>query len=214
VTDLLDRDDVLAKGHFAERIGVSPARVSQMIAEGKIFGPALVGEGRSAKINVRVAIEQLRGSVDPSQQLGMNGKARLDLPSAPVEPAAEEAVPTPEAVLGNSVDAQYRAEKLRAIQLANERADEAAAARRGIYVASADVKREMGRIASRMLSVFEGSLGELATTLSAHFKVPQRDVLHLLKAEFRGVRDRAATQARAEAAGLPKLVEDANGGEG
>ena len=204
MADLLDdNDQVVTKGRFAEIINVSAGRVSQMIAAGQISGDALVGEGRAARIDVALAKEQLRRTIDPAQRFGANGIGTR-LASAATSPAPGLREPS----ASDLVDEQIRQEKLRQIQLANERADEAAAARRGLYVEAAEARRETGRIAGRMLNLFEGGLADIASALAAKFELPQRDVLHLLRHEFRGLRQRAADQARAEASGLPHLVED------
>ena len=47
----------MSKSAFARHIGVTPARVTQYINEGTIDKSALVGEGRSAKINVAIATQ-------------------------------------------------------------------------------------------------------------------------------------------------------------
>jgi hypothetical protein len=44
--------------------------------------------------------------------------------------------------------------------------------------------------------------------LAAHFGLAQRDVLHVLRAEFRLFRASASSELRREAADLPILVED------
>ncbi|MFC6490714.1 hypothetical protein ACFP9U_22395, partial [Nitratireductor sp. GCM10026969] len=76
--------ETVGKGEFARLIGVSAGRVSQYIAEGKIFGAALVGEGRSAKIVPEVARVQLAKTLEPSQRLGANGALlRSVKPTAP-----------------------------------------------------------------------------------------------------------------------------------
>jgi hypothetical protein len=62
-----DDPDVISKAEFARRRSVTPGRVSRWIGEGKIFGAALVGEGRSAQIRESVAVAQLRNKLDPMQ---------------------------------------------------------------------------------------------------------------------------------------------------
>ncbi|MDX0568630.1 hypothetical protein GOC99_33415, partial [Sinorhizobium medicae] len=57
--------DIMTKSAFAAHVGVSAGRISQYIAERKIFGDALEGEGRNAKIRASVAVEQLRKTLDP-----------------------------------------------------------------------------------------------------------------------------------------------------
>jgi len=52
----------------------------------------------------------------------------------------------------------------------------------------------------------EGSLAELVTAVSARFEIPQRDVLHLLRPEFRKVRATAAKTFRDKATNLPRVV--------
>lgn len=58
----------ITKGEFARRRGVSKARVSQWLSEGKIFGEAIVGEGRFALIREQVACSQLEASLDVVQR--------------------------------------------------------------------------------------------------------------------------------------------------
>jgi hypothetical protein len=66
-----DDPKIVRKSVFASMCGVTPARVSQWLSEGKLTGEALVGEGRSAKINVAIALGQLRARLDVSQRFGI-----------------------------------------------------------------------------------------------------------------------------------------------
>jgi hypothetical protein len=83
---------LLTKGHFAQLIGVTPARVSQYVADGLLDADALVGSGRAAMVVVEVAKRQLRERRDPIQALGNGLKTRLD--------------PEPATPAGDSIDAQ------------------------------------------------------------------------------------------------------------
>ncbi|TIX19826.1 MAG: hypothetical protein E5V44_01955, partial [Mesorhizobium sp.] len=69
----------MSKGDFARHINVTPGRVSQYISAGMIGKDALEGEGRSAKIIVSRAIEQIRQRRDISQALNNGLSTRLDL---------------------------------------------------------------------------------------------------------------------------------------
>ena len=62
-----------------------------------------------------------------------------------------------------------------------------------------DARERMTRIAGMMLQIFEGALPDFAAAMAAQFDVPQRDVLHLLRAEFKKVRKTAAMKERARA---------------
>lgn len=63
---------LVGKGEFAKMVGRSAAAVSQWIASGKLAPPALVGEGRFAKIDVDAALAQLGLSLDLGQQLAQS----------------------------------------------------------------------------------------------------------------------------------------------
>lgn len=63
----------LSKSEFALRRGVTPARVSQWIAEKKISGDAIVGDGRHARIDEEIACQQLDESLGLAQR-SSNGR--------------------------------------------------------------------------------------------------------------------------------------------
>lgn len=201
-------DSVVSKGEFARLLGVTPARVSQMISQGKIGADALEGEGRSAKVRVATARAQLRRNLDIGQRLGNGINTRL----ADGEHARQVAPPTPapEPIAPVSSDGfleeQIKREKLRAAQYANRKAAEDEEVRRGRLVDTAATTALMTAIAATMLQTFEASLADLATAVAGKFEIPQRDVLHLLRTEFRTVREKAAAQERRRSAGLPETI--------
>ncbi len=192
--------DIVTKTAFASLGGVSPGRVSQFLSEKKIFGDALVGEGRRARIRVSVAIEQLRRNLDLDQRLGENGRVQLDVSAVAAAPGSNDAPPT--------IEDDIRRQRLEQLELANEKAREEKAARAGIYVKAADVRQELGRTAAQMIAVFDGALAEFATAIAAHSNLPARDALHILRTAFRTIRGRQnqiETEAITE---LPELIED------
>lgn len=197
---------IVSKGRFAELRNVSPGRVSQWISEGKIKPNALVGEGRHAKIDVAVATLQLRDTLDVGQRTGNGIDTRLDLP-LPAPEAAKDQRPAAPAPVNDPIADQIKQEKLDQIRRANRRQAEDEAARSGKYTETAEAVRQMGAIAVQMLSAIEGSLAELATAISAKFEIPQRDVLHLLRAEFRKVRSNGAKMFRDKALELPASID-------
>jgi len=201
--------EVVSKGQFATLRNVSPGRVSQWISEGKIKPDALVGEGRNAKINVTVATLQLREALDVSQLAGNGVATNLALPlTASTPPSASapnrEAAPSPP---NDPIAEAIKQERLDQLRRANRREAEEEAARSGRFTDAADAARQMGTLATKMMAVMEGSLPELATAVSARFEIPQRDVLHLLRSEFRKVRAAAAKTFRDIAANQPATVE-------
>lgn len=202
--------EVVSKGQFAALRKVSPGRVSQWISEGKIKPNALVGQGRNAKIDVAVATLQLRSSLDVNQAAGNGLATNLDLPlpaNAPetAQPtAAPSAAPAP---VADPIAEAIKQQRLDQLRRANRQKAEEEAARSGKYIETADAVRQLGTVASQMMTVIEGSLTELATAISAKFEIPQRDVLHLLRAEFRKVRASGAKMFRDKALELPASLE-------
>ncbi|PWB89894.1 hypothetical protein C5688_13725 [Methylocystis sp. MitZ-2018] len=64
--------ETMRKSEFAKSHGVSPGRVSQWLSEGLISGDAIVGVGRSARIVVKIANEQLRERLDQTRRIAFN----------------------------------------------------------------------------------------------------------------------------------------------
>lgn len=208
----------VSKGEFAALIGVTPGRVSQYLAEGKISAKALQGVGRNAKIIVEQAKADLRLTLDVGQRLGNGIETRLDAAPIATPPAAAVSAPTLDfeasASAGNAappriggLDEQIKQAKLEQIQRANRNAAKAEAESKGALTETEASRQAMTKVASSMLLVFEGGLTDFASAIAAEFKVPQRDVLHLLRREFRKVREAAAKQARKDAAEMPETIE-------
>ncbi len=227
---------LVTKTQFARELGVGKSAVSNWIERGTISDDAIVGEGRRAKLNLELAREQVRRNRDIGQSLGNGlatrttvddapqvrpasasdpSPAMLQQPSlpmaeaAPVEqtsPEAPAASSTPAAPKPDNVEDQLKRAKLEE-QLRRNRiqaADEAL--RQGLLVSAEDAREQMTRIAGMMLQIFEGALPDFAAAIAAQFSVPQRDVLHLLRAEFKKVRKTAAMKERARAVETSKDV--------
>jgi hypothetical protein len=198
---------IVSKSQFAAMRNVSPGRVSQWIAAGQIGPEALVGEGRDARIRVDVANAQLCERLDPSQRFGLNGiTTRLDLPEPP-PPASPVPPPAPPQIV-DTVEARIKAEKLRQAELTTRRAEEQDRLTRGVYTLAKDARDEMVRIAAKMFEAFDGALTDFAAALAAKYQIPQRDALHLLRTELRGVRERLAVEFSAAADAEPETIED------
>lgn len=178
--------------------------ISQWISDGKIDGDALDGQGPRAKIRVAVADEQLRQRLDLVQRIGNGLATRLDASAAQaaeqIAPAAAAAAP---ASSSTALEEAFKRGRLEALERENRRRAEEEAARAGRFVDSQTARAELAKIAGRAVSIVDGALPEIA----ARFALPQRDILHVLRAEFRGVRSRAARKLRDDAAALPELIE-------
>ncbi|SMD18180.1 hypothetical protein [Rhizobium sp. RU36D] len=204
---------LVSKGEFAAAINVSPGRVSQFIKAGQISAAAIVGHGQRAKIDLELAKADLRLCLDVSQRFGNGLDTRLD-PDAPV--TAERlpfdrppplASTLPSEPLPPNIDLRLKQAKLEQAERANRNAAIEDAKERGRLMETSEASRAMGRVATSMLEIFEGGLNDMATAISAAFQLPERDVKHLMRQQFRKVRESASKQMRLKAVALPDLVE-------
>lgn len=184
----------ITKGEFASRRGVTPGRVSQWLAEGKISGAAVIGVGRLAKIDEALACEQLAETLDFGQRGGNGHATDLTFDGPGMETTSR------------SIDRQIQAQRLLKIERENRQAVAEEAIANGRLLDAAEARQHVTREIGQLLVRLEGSLPELATAIAGQFKLPQRDVLHLLRAKWREVRMAASIEARERAEPLPESV--------
>lgn len=191
----------MSKGDFAAHVNLSPGRISQYIANGTIGRDALVGEGRSARIVVEKAVEQISARRHVGQALGNGLKTRLDL-SGPVETIE----PSP-SVLTNDPARLIQLEKLEQERRRNRLAtiDEAKAL--GELVPVEDVRREVGKVSQTLVNTYNGMAPDIANAFAAKFGISQRDALHLVRQVMAEKRAVAAEQLRQAGAEMPETVE-------
>lgn len=222
--------DFMSQADFARHMGVSRAAVSQWKKKDILRQDAFTQAEKTGKVVVAVAVEQVRRNRDIGQALGNGIATRTkinDGGSAPTcAPPAPDLVPMGQSILpipdahpyespapsasasphADTVEDQLKRAKLEE-QLRRNRiqaADEAL--RQGMLMSADDAREQMGRIAGMMLQIFEGALPDFAAAVAAQFDVPQRDVLHMLRAEFKKVRKTAAMKEHARAQQLEKDV--------
>jgi hypothetical protein len=111
--------------------------------------------------------------------------------SGPQPPAGEDA---------ETVDARIKAEKLKQNEILTRKQEMEEMTRHGKWMVSADVSGEMNRIVAEMVRIFEGCFPDLASAVAAKFQISQREVLHLLRNEFKAVRTQLVAARRAAAA--------------
>lgn len=198
--------ELVTKGEFAAMINVSPGRVSQYLAEGKITAAAVHGSGQRAKIDPVRAKADLRLTLDVSQRLGNGIETRLD--SDPiVAPAPQSSYTQPPQQVG--IDYEIKQQKLEQARRANRNAAIEDAKARGQLMETSEAQSNMNRVAAAMLEIFEGGLTDIAMAVAAEFKLPQRDVKHFVHREFRKVREVAAQQMRQRAITLAEVGQTA-----
>jgi len=213
----------ISKAEFARRRHVTPARVSQWISEGKITGAAIVGEGRNAQIDEEVALGQLNRTLDVDQRHANGVRTDLSMPvalaTAPIaavaDPIAAPAVPSAPAAPVIDRNSQLLDERLETLRRQNRIAQVDEERANGRLIDAEDAQTATARELRLAFLRMEGALPTFATAIAAEFKIPQRDVLHLLRAKWRDARHAGAIDARARAEHLPERVgyeiEDAAG---
>lgn len=195
----MDESDIVTKGRFAEICGVSPARVSQWISERKISGAALVGEGRSARVCVSEAKAQLDRSLDLTQRLGANGKAKI---AATVDPSMDVRGDRPA-----GLDEQIRKELLEQRRIETRRMLREEATTSGDLVSARDARLATNKVVERMLTAVDQAVIEMASALSAEYSLSKRDVEHLLRRVWREKRTKQAEGFAIEVAEIPPDAE-------
>ena len=129
--------EVLTKSRFAELVKRDAAFVTRAIASGKLSGAALVGEGRSTRIRVDVALQQLGRQLDLSQQLAQD---KPILPEAlPVEALAEAEPPAEAGSRVHAMREEHLDLKNRRLLLELEKAERASRVAAGELVMAGDV---------------------------------------------------------------------------
>jgi hypothetical protein len=163
-----------------------------------LSGLALDGTGRKAKIRVAEAVRQLKINLDLGQRLGNGSETNLTVPDTlGVNQEQERSTQPCELVTKSDVVTELlKAEKLAQARMKTRKDAAAEALASGTLVETKMVRAEMARMASQILQTFEGGLPDLANSISANFELSNRDVLHVLRDEFRKLRERAADTAR------------------
>jgi hypothetical protein len=188
------QEDHVSKSRFAKMAGVTRTRVGQWIREGKISSSAMVGTGRSARIRPSLACEQLKRNLDVDQRLGLNG---MDTKLNQDEFDPGEA----------GLNIALKAARLQESQIRLRRLAAEEAQRRGMYMLTVDVQREIGRLATQMIMIAEGDNVELASSLAAEFKINQRQVLHLIRLKRRETRAKISSAWSQQANSMPEFVK-------
>ena len=208
---------VVRKSEFARLCNFSKPRVSQLISAGQLTPPALIGEGKNQRVDVELGMAQLRERLSVNERFGLNGLDTNLEPPAPDEPASVRAIPlsernlavrvVPEGETAVTSEAIIKAEKAKQSVFLTNRLKLEDAARHGKYIDAQEARGGMTRQADELMKIFEGAFPEFASAAAAKFQVPQREMLHLLRDEFRKVRAQLAAACRSKAESTPQTAE-------
>lgn len=183
---------------FAEIIGRSEGRVSQMIKAGQIHGAALVGTGRNRRIAVDVAKEQLASALDFGQMLA---QPQIEAPSAPLE------ANTPQTPAPDDHQARYNKARADSAEITAAQARRKEELERGVYILVADAEKAWTRELSLLLEGVDRFVEELAVDLAAQ-PLSAREAKARARQKWRDHRARSSADRMGAAAERPETVVD------
>ena len=179
------------KSQFAAIIGRDPAFVTRAIQSGKITGAALVGKGRSARVVVDLARQQLGMVLDLSQQLAQARPILTTvLPVGATSAASDEDASEQHAARAEQI--RLRNHKLRG---EIEDAETERAINAGQLVDRHQVANALNRQLGFLASVFDEIPQALAKPLAEAFGLNYAEVLIAVKQALRAQRQTFADRA-------------------
>lgn len=190
-------EQVVSKTEFARMRGVSQARVTQWIRDGKLPQDALVGTGRSAQIRVAMAQMALDGSLELSRKLGYDALRR------PPSGASDDS---------GDYNRRIASAKAATAELALRDAVRREKLQTGTYMLTGDARDAWAKELHQLLEAVELWLPELAKEA---VEAPCGDVRAMtsrIKRSWREFRARRADLARSAAVAVEPLVEDTTEG--
>lgn len=180
--------NILTKTEYAAYRGVTPAALSQWLSKGRLTGAAIVGQGRNARINVRLADQQLANTLDLGQQFARGGQpdtARLP-PPAPInddEPAENlftaasrrPAQPAPQVpadgglgdTLANDPGKRFNAAKAEIAEMDLADRKEKQLAKRGTYILTTEARATFARDLAQFVRGIEQWLPDAAGVIAS-----------------------------------------------
>ena len=192
----------LSKGEFAALMKVSPGRVSQWIAEGKIKGAALIGAGPRAKINVPVAQQQLGRSLDPVQLAAQSRPAPTQISIGGEEAAA------PAADIADTDQVRMMRAKADKAEIEAEQARRELDAERGRYTLAEAALREWTKQAKALIDAEHEWHRDLALVIASELGIEAKAVEGVLRREFRVFCQKRSDLALAALAQIEQLQGD------
>lgn len=196
----------LSASELAATLGLSKARISQLVGSGKLDG-CWRGEGRLRRFDLAAAAEALGRRLDQAQMLGngaatkraiaaIQSGAKPDAGDASTEHGAGATVlPASDAGRYELARAQKAEEETRRLRRQN-------ALEEGTYVLASEVELVTARLLAQEVAGFETALREgaraIADRLGVDFKAARQILIDVWRAHRAG-RDEALTQHAAEA---------------
>jgi len=188
---------------LARLLGISRARVSQLVAEGRLEG-AYAGEGRHRRFDLKAAAACLDRTLDAGQVMA-NGAEAADARcaiGADADPRDEAGAtaPIPAEDDNDAVGDRYRRARAEKAEMEAIRARIGLALDQGRYVLASEVELATRRALADEIAGVESMLRDAARALAAEHGLDPVAVRTTLFASWRAHRGRRATAAAGRAA--------------
>lgn len=190
---------LLSKSEFARRRGVSPAAVSQWIGTQRLSGAALVGEGRTAKIDVEEAERQLGQTLDLGQQMAQQT----------LRPTASAAQPALQRLPEDDHAARYQKARADSAEIEAERARRREQAERGVYMETDQARAAWARELGALITGVDQWINDLALGLAAETGQDPKSLTVFLRQRWRDFRQKRTDLQRQARDADPHLVDEA-----
>ena len=197
----------VSKSAFAAIIRRSPGRITQLISESKLTPPAVTPDG---KINVGLALAQLKNVLDLSQQLGLVNQPPLLDDVDDIQDAAAELETPPAGVPKSTAIARYAESKAAEKELDVEAKRRRMAAESGRWVDKAEADRQQARVMSAIFTDAEAWVQTCGQDLADATGIDPRIATLTVRKSWHAFRARQAQKLREQAAMLPELAPEAD----
>jgi hypothetical protein len=179
---------------LAQKLQVTPGRVSQYVAEGKLDG-CYSGTGRARRFDLGKCVEALGRKLDRGQMLGNGAETRRALDAvqagkgdtkaataAPKEPAAGASeLPQKDPDRYEMARTQKAEEEARRLRRQNAEAE-------GTYVLASEVERQVAKVMAQEIAEVDSVLREGARKVADSLGVDYKSVRQLLTETWRAHR--------------------------
>jgi hypothetical protein len=156
-------------------------------------------------VRVPEALAALKLKLDMSQMTGNGSGTRLNFATAAAVPKTDTTK-----AQEDPIEMRFKQAKLEQQEAINRKIAEEEKARAGVYMLADEARAEAAKLAGQLLQAFEGGLNEMAAALAAEYKLPQRDVVHTIRAQFALMRERITQKMRSGAAAESKYINAAD----
>lgn len=192
----------------AARLGLTRARISQLLAEGRLEG-TYQGEGRERRYDLASVAERLNVELHPGQALG-NGRetkrAVADILAGRVDPGPEPEAPRESAELPRGDLDRYELARVQKVEEEARRLRRQNAEAEGKMVLASSVALQVQRQIGQEVAEFETVLRDAARIAADRLEIDFKVLRQILTDEWRAHRARR-TKALVETADAAELTE-------